>query len=86
LRRVDKAFNAFFGRIQNGQKPGYPRFRPVNRYDSITFPSYGDGCKMLDNSKLRLQGIGAVKIKRVRLFWDDTRRSLHQPQMRCFRY
>jgi putative transposase len=63
LRRVDKAFNAFFGRVQNGQKPGYPRFRPASRYDSITFPSYGDGCKMLDNGKLRLQGVGAVKVK-----------------------
>src|SRR5215510_11206995 len=49
LRRVDKAFNAFFGRIRNGQKPGYPRFRHVRRYDSVTFPSYGDDLKMLDN-------------------------------------
>jgi putative transposase len=63
LRRVDKAFNAFFGRVQNGQKPGYPRFRPASRYDSITLPAYGDGCKMLDNGKLRLQGVGAVKVK-----------------------
>jgi putative transposase len=63
LRRVDKAFNAFFGRVKNGQNPGYPRFRPVSRYDSITFPSYGDGCKLLDNGKLRLQGVGAVKVK-----------------------
>jgi len=63
LRRVDKAFNAFFDRVKNGQKPGYPRFRGASRYDSITFPSYGDGCKMLDNGKLRLQGVGAVKIK-----------------------
>jgi putative transposase len=63
LRRVDKAFNAFFARTGKGQKPGYPQFRPVSRYDSITFPSYGDGCKMLDNGKLRLQGVGAVKVK-----------------------
>jgi len=63
LRRVDKAFNAFFGRIKKGQKPGYPRFRSVSRYDSVTFPSYGDGCKMLDNGKLRLQGVGVVKVK-----------------------
>ena len=63
LRRVDKAFNAFFGRVRNGQKPGYPRFRPASRYDSITWPSYGDGCKLLDNGKLRLQGVGAVKVK-----------------------
>ena len=47
---------------------GYPfgpsmPLRPVSRYDSITFPSYGDGCKMLDNGKLRLQGVGAIKVK-----------------------
>ena len=63
LRRVDKTFKAFFCRVKDGQTPGYPRFRPVSRYDSITFPSYGDGCKLLDNGKLRLQGVGAVKVK-----------------------
>jgi len=63
LRRVDKAFNAFFDRVKNGQKPGYPRFRGASRYDSITFPSYGDGCKLLDDGKLRLQGVGAVRVK-----------------------
>jgi putative transposase len=63
LRRVDNTFKAFFRRVEAGEKPGYPRFRPVSRYDSITFPSYGDGCKLLDNGKLRLQGVGAVKLK-----------------------
>ena len=63
LRRVDRTFKAFFRRVEAGEKPGYPRFRPVSRYDSITFPSYGDGCKLLDDGKLRLQGVGAVKVK-----------------------
>src|SRR5262245_63354025 len=27
LRRVDKAFDAFFRRVRNGEKPGYPRFK-----------------------------------------------------------
>jgi putative transposase len=63
LRRVDKTFKAFFGRVRNGRTPGYPRFKPASRYDSITFPSYGDGCKMLGGGKLRLQGVGAVKVK-----------------------
>ncbi|HLW00221.1 MAG TPA: transposase [Ktedonobacterales bacterium] len=26
LRRLDKAFAAFFRRLRNGEKPGYPRF------------------------------------------------------------
>jgi putative transposase len=63
LRRVDKTFKAFFRRVEAGEKPGYPRFRSVSRYDSITFPSYRDGCKSLDNGKLRLQGVGEVKLK-----------------------
>src|SRR5215475_12936583 len=63
LRRLDKAFKAFFTRIKRGQRPGYPRFRPASRYDSITFPTYGDGAKLLDNGKLRVQGVGQVKLK-----------------------
>jgi putative transposase len=27
LRRVDRGFRAFFRRIRNGEKPGFPRFR-----------------------------------------------------------
>ncbi len=63
LRRLDKAFKAFFARIKRGQTPGYPRFRSASRYDSITFPTYGDGTKLLDNGKLRVQGVGQVKLK-----------------------
>jgi putative transposase len=63
LRRVDKAFKAFFARIKRSQKSGYPRFRAASRYDSITFPSYGDGCRLLDTGKLRVQGVGQIKLK-----------------------
>jgi putative transposase len=37
LRRVDRAFKAFFRRCKLGQKPGFPRFRAKSRYDSFTF-------------------------------------------------
>jgi putative transposase len=63
LRRVDKAFKAFFARIKRGQKSGYPRFRAASRYDSVTFPSYGDGCRLLNNGKLHVQGVGQIKLK-----------------------
>jgi len=62
LRRVDKTFKAFFGRVKRGDKPGFPRYRSSRRYDSITFPSYGDGCRLLDTGKLRVQGAGHIKI------------------------
>jgi putative transposase len=37
LRRVDRAFQAFFRRVKAGQKPGYPRFRSRDRYDSFAW-------------------------------------------------
>jgi putative transposase len=62
LRRVDKTFKAFFRRVKHGQKAGYPRFKPRRRFDSYTFPSYGDGCR-LTQARLYLQGVGHVKVK-----------------------
>jgi putative transposase len=63
LRRVDKAYVAFFVRVKRGCKPGFPRYRSSRRYDSITFPAYGDGCKLFeDTGKLRIQGAGHIKI------------------------
>lgn len=63
LRRVDKTFQAFFGRVQRGEVPGYPRFKSRFRYDSLTFPSYGDGVRLRDNGKLYVQGVGEIKVK-----------------------
>ena len=62
LRRVDKSFKAFFRRIKNGEKPGYPRFKGRDRFNSVTFPTYGDGIKIKDN-RLYIQNVGLVKIK-----------------------
>lgn len=60
LRRVDLAFAAFFRRTRNGSTPGYPRFRSVRRYDSLTFRQAGYG---LNGNNLRLSKIGTVRIK-----------------------
>jgi putative transposase len=40
--RIDLAFKAFFRRCKAGEDPGYPRFRGRGRYDSMTFPQYGE--------------------------------------------
>ena len=63
LKRLDKAFKAFFRRLKQGQKPGFPRFKSRRRYDSITFPSHGDGNKLLPRGHLFVQGVGNIKIK-----------------------
>lgn len=59
--RIDLAIKAFFRRLRDGQKPGYPRFRGQGRYDSMTFPQVPSGCELRDGF-LRLSKIGAVRV------------------------
>jgi putative transposase len=63
LRRVDRTFQAFFRRVKAGQKAGYPRFKAQSRFHSLTFPKYGNGCKLRENKRLYIQGVGELKIK-----------------------
>ena len=62
-RRLDKAFQAFFRRMKKGEKPGYPRFKPIAGYHSFTYPQ--KGWKFLNN-KIHLSKIGVVRMKRHR--------------------
>ena len=62
LRRLDRAFTAFFRRLKAGEKPGYPRFRGAGRFDSVEFPKYGDGCR-LKQGRAEFQHIGPLKLK-----------------------
>lgn len=60
LKRLEKAFDAFFRRVKAGEKPGFPRFRARARYDSFTYPQTGFA---MESGKLKLSKIGKVKIK-----------------------
>jgi putative transposase len=62
ILRVDRTFQAFFRRVQQGQTPGYPRFQGKDRYNSFTFPAYGNGT-VLDGSILSLSKIGRIRIR-----------------------
>jgi putative transposase len=73
LRRVDRAFQAFFRRVKAGKKAGYPRFKPVARFHSYTFPAYGNGCKLRENKKLYIMGVGELKVKLHRLIVGEIR-------------
>jgi len=70
--RLEGAFRAFFRRVKNGEKSGYPRFQGRTRYDSFTYPD-GAGWKLdakeppagkkgMVSVNLRLTNIGTVKL------------------------
>ncbi|WP_284749697.1 RNA-guided endonuclease InsQ/TnpB family protein [Amycolatopsis sp. RTGN1] len=71
LRRLDKAMQAFFRRLKAGERPGYPRFKTVGRFDTVAFPKDGDGCRW-DSiphdtvTRLRLHGVGHIRAHRHR--------------------
>jgi putative transposase len=71
LRRLDRAFVAYFRRVQSGGAPGHPRFRGVNWFDTVEFPRDGDGVRWDatphdPTTRVRFQGVGHVKVHRHR--------------------
>ena len=67
LRQLNRAFESFFRRVRSGETPGYPRFKPAHRFDSVLWPKDGDGAKWVsETGRVYLQGIGHVKVTRHR--------------------
>ena len=69
LRRLDKAFKAFFERVKTkGAAAGFPRFKGLARFPGFGFKSHGDGWRFTPGAewrhgKLRLQGVGTIKAR-----------------------
>lgn len=59
IKRLDLGFQAFFRRIKCGEKPGFPRFRGYNRYQSFCYPQSGFS---FDGKILKLSKIGKLRI------------------------
>lgn len=59
LKRLDKTFKAFFGRVKSGEKAGFPRFKGQIRFNSFCYPQSGF---RLDGDRLMLSKIGKVKV------------------------
>lgn len=63
MRKLDKSYANFFRRCKEGAaKKGYPKFKAFHHFDSFTYATHGDGCRLTDN-RLRLQYVGVVKVK-----------------------
>jgi len=41
LKRLDLAFKGFYRRIKTGEKPGFPRFKGQDRFDTLVFDTAG---------------------------------------------
>jgi putative transposase len=63
LRKLDKTFHAFFGRIKRGAKAGFPRFRASARYHAADF-RVGDGLTIRKSGRIGIVGVpGEIKAR-----------------------
>lgn len=72
LDRLDKAYKQFFARVKRGEKAGFPRFKPAQRWNSFKFKEVWDkkkgrwltpGRPTDDGKRINIPKIGSVKCK-----------------------
>ena len=70
--RLDKAYKGFFARVKRGDKAGFPRFKPRQRWNSFRFKEVWDrkkgqwlspGKPVDEGRRINIPKIGAVKCK-----------------------
>ena len=63
MRKLDKSFNDFYGRIKSGKKGGFPRFKSWRQYHAADF-RVGNGLVVRGSAKLRMIGVPAeIKVR-----------------------
>jgi putative transposase len=61
LKRLDEAYIAFFRRVKNGGKPGFPRFRGAGWFDSFGFREFSG--ITFKGARLRFKGMpGSLRV------------------------
>ncbi len=62
LRRLDLSYKSFFRRVKAGEKPGFPRFKGVDRYKSFSFMLP----PLVRDSRILVPKLGYVKFHEYR--------------------
>lgn len=72
LKRLDLAFQHFFRRVKKGETPGYPRFKPFQRYKGWDYQQYRKGwwIGLVEGPKgsekgawIKLHGVGQMRMR-----------------------
>ena len=64
IQRLERAKNAFFRRVKEGDKPGYPRFKSARRWRTIEMAMVRPG--MVKNGKVKIKGLPPIAIPEKR--------------------
>lgn len=71
LARLDRTYQAFFRRLRQGERAGFPRFKCGTRYNSFTYKQVGSGGTYVDSGNLLLCKIGHVAVRWSRPLQGD---------------
>ena len=65
LSRADRAKKAFYRRIREGDKPGYPRFKPRHRYRTIQLEQVSPSMVKPDKRgyAIRIKGLPVIRVR-----------------------
>ena len=73
LKRLDRAFQAFFRRARAGETPGYPRFKSSRRWRTLELYSGASRYVRMDKAgrgHVRIKGLPRLKFKDLRIPLD----------------
>ena len=70
LTRLDRAFQAFFRRVKAGEKPGFPRFKPWQRYTCIELA--GVSPYMVKGNRIKVKGLPSIRMRPSRQLPDSS--------------
>jgi putative transposase len=62
LKRLDRAFCAFYRRSRGSEAPGFPRFKASARFDSLQWEDTSGWKLKSEERRLRLLGVGEIKV------------------------
>ena len=65
MRRLDKAYKAFFRRAKDGEAPGFPRFKGEGRYRSMTFSHLSK--RLIENVRRKFAKVVVPKIGHLKI-------------------
>src|SRR6266700_5247596 len=67
VKRVDRAYDDYFRRVEEGQKPGFPRFKSHFRYASLTFKQYKNSFNVFESAKKHKATLVLAKLGHVKM-------------------
>ena len=63
LVRLDNSFRSFFRRVKNKENPGFPRFKPYQRYTCIELTEISSS--MVKNNRIKIKGLPTIHIRQI---------------------